>query len=564
MCGIAGYVQLNQKKVSFDSLQRMTQALEHRGPDDQGYFYTSQMGLGHRRLSIIDLSVSGRQPIYNEDKTVAAIFNGEIYNFQEIREDLIKKHHQFATRTDTEVIVHAYEEWGIDCLRKFNGMFAIVIYSVLEQKLFLVRDRLGIKPLYYYEDEGNFAFASEIKALLKYPYFKKELDLDTLQQYLGLGYILAPKSIFKNVKKLLPGYYLSIDLIKKETRRESFWEIPLNGNGYPLKSEEEYLEELDHLLERETFYRLISDVPVGAFLSGGVDSSTVVAYMVKSGHRKVRTFSVGTPTKANNENIYARKVAEILGTQHTQFYLSPQDIKNYILKIPQFCDEPYADSSFIPIHILSGKAREQGMKVLLSGDGGDELFFGYPNYHLRALARYISQVVPQPVRKRMLNFADLFSFSNKFYKGICAIGCDNYLESIFYITGNGLSISEMSQVLFDRRFDVRQTIFYPLIQRHQNLPFYEQLMLLDINTYMVDNNLVRMDRGGMSCGVEIRVPLISHHVVEFAMNLPFRLKYKNKIRKYLLKMALSQFLPWELIDRPKHGFDPLPLSDWFR
>ncbi|MFQ6032204.1 MAG: asparagine synthetase B family protein, partial [Candidatus Zixiibacteriota bacterium] len=187
MCGIAGYVQLNQKKVSFDSLQRMTQALEHRGPDDQGYFYTSQMGLGHRRLSIIDLSVSGRQPIYNEDKTVAAIFNGEIYNFQEIREDLIKKHHQFATRTDTEVIVHAYEEWGIDCLRKFNGMFAIVIYSVLEQKLFLVRDRLGIKPLYYYEDEGNFAFASEIKALLKYPYFKKELDLDTLQQYLGLG-----------------------------------------------------------------------------------------------------------------------------------------------------------------------------------------------------------------------------------------------------------------------------------------------------------------------------------------------------------------------------------------
>jgi asparagine synthase (glutamine-hydrolysing) len=568
MCGIAGYVirESCPKEITRETLITMTRALYHRGPNDEGYFYSPKVGLGSRRLSIIDLSPAGRAPLFNETRTVAVIQNGEIYNYQELRSDLIRKGHCFVGKSDTEVIVHLYEEAGEHCFEQLDGMYAIAIWDSMRQKLFLARDRFGEKPLYYHVGSYGIAFASELKSLVLFPYFQKEIDWEALDQFLTLGYILAPHTPYRNVYKLLPGHYLVFDLQRDTFEIHEYWALPDPVETTPRQSEMEYLESFQELFSKSVQSRLVSDVPVGAFLSGGIDSSLVVATMARLRREPIQTFSIGFQfSRAHNENPVAEEVARSLGVEHHTLWVDFQDVLAVIEKLPWLWDEPLGDPALIGVYLITRFAKENGVTVMLSGDGGDELFLGYPVYTWVERLNTIYHL-PAIVRKGLtlgVSSASWILHNNRLEKAARGLKQPNLLRAAYYLTGYGSwSVEEVGQ-LRGGVPNIENSRFASAFNNTASHLLYCEARALLV-TYLPDNNLARMDRASMANAVETRAPFLNPQIAEFSMKLPLEMKIRGPVLKYLLRKALAGFVPMEIVARPKHGFDALPMAAWLR
>lgn len=581
MCGIVGFIN----KDNFDYYKRMlpkaSLSLLHRGPDDSGFFYDEKTGLGlaHRRLSIIDLSSAGHQPMTSND--VSIIYNGEIYNFKNIRKILEGYGHKFNSSTDTEVVLKAYIQWGIDCLEKFIGMFAFAIWDGRKKRLFLARDRIGIKPLYYHFSDGAFLFASELKAFMAFSIFKKDIDPDSIPLFLHYQYIPAPKTIFKNTFKLLPGHFLTYE--NNTIKTHTYWQHPemkVELSDLAL-NEEDKLQQLDELLTQAVSDRLISDVPLGALLSGGIDSSIVVALMQKVNSSPVRTFSIGFKEKGYNEAKWAAKVAKHLGTDHTELYVTPKEAIDVIPMLPKIYDEPFADSSAIPTFLVSKLTRSH-VTVALSGDGGDEQFSGYVRYWSTRSAVKGLRYIPVPVRRFI---SDLLKSIPLNWIESCYLPFREILPQRFRVanfpdkwqklTGmmNQTLISELYRmtICFWSKEELLSLIGKQLPESQFENTFKEtegqqiisRLMRVDQKTYLPDAMLTKVDRASMAASLEVRVPLLDHRVVEYTASLPENLKYRNGTGKYILKKLLGKYVPGELFERPKMGFG-VPIDHWLR
>ncbi|MFH1243477.1 MAG: asparagine synthase (glutamine-hydrolyzing) [Pseudomonadota bacterium] len=584
MCGIVGFKTSRDFTRLKDSLQGATSCLSHRGPDDSGLFFDegAGLGLGHRRLSVIDLSTAGRQPMASDDGMVHIAYNGEVYNFREIRKELQGYGHHFRTATDTEVILKAYLQWGIDCLQRFVGMFSLALWDGSKRRLFLARDRLGIKPLYYHFDGETLIFGSELKALMAFEGFERNIDGDAIPLFLHYQYVPSPRTIFDNTYKLLPGQYLTYD--GQELVSGAFWSLP-KGGGDGAKSEgpkeDEALDELDDLLTKAVSDRLISDVPLGALLSGGIDSSTVVALMQKVNSVPVRTFSIGFKEKGYDEAPWASEVARHLGTDHTEFYVTPREAMEVIPRLPEIYDEPFADSSAIPTYLVSRLARSQ-VTVALSGDGGDEQFAGYVRYWStqamattfqrlprsvkKGLARTLAHVPYNWVERCYLPWRRFFpeglrvdNFPDKWQK-LISLMCHAQISDLYRMTiciwpekeVEALIGAELPDCQYEMSFE--ETEGWPLLSR---------LMRVDQKTYLPDAMLTKVDRASMAVSLEVRVPLLDHRVIEYTSKLPDDLKYRNGRGKYLLRRLLAKYVPERLFERPKMGFG-VPIDRWFR
>lgn len=564
MCGIAGIADSGKGAMADrETIHQMCERIVHRGPDDEGIYVHEGVGLGMRRLSIIDLS-GGHQPIHNEDKTVWVVFNGEIYNFPELRKELERRGHRFYTSTDTEVIVHLYEELGAGCVQKLRGMFAIAVYDEKKRKLLLARDRLGIKPLHYAVEKGRLLFGSEIKAILAASPALREMSLDGLLQYIQCGYIPAPSTAFSRISKIPPGHVLEFEDGRVTTRQ--YWDLP-KFSTFEAISEEACLEEMERRLSEAVRIRLIADVPLGALLSGGVDSSIVVGLMARASSRPVKTFSIGFEDAGFNETPYARAVAGRFGTEHHEFTIRPNihEVLNYLTG---FLDEPFGDSSMLPTYLVSRLAR-QFVKVVLSGDGGDELFAGYDHYQTQMARQAFNRLpgwagslyrnaifplLPQGTRGRRL----LYDMASPWP--------DRVLNAFTFRSDLGGRDSVLSgdlRRLAENGIDPLRTFRECLGKAAQFEPL-SQMLYLDTKTYLPADILTKVDRMSMATSLEARVPLLDHPFVEWAVGLPENLKLRGKEPKYILrKLARRIGIPAEVIDRPKRGF-AMPLVHWIR
>ena len=567
MCGIAGMVTKGRlADGDKDLLKRMTRALYHRGPDGEGYYFDEHAALGHRRLSIIDLD-SGKQPMCNEDESVWVTFNGEIYNYLDLRKDLLAKGHQFKTESDTEVIVHLYEEMGERFSEKLRGMFAIGLWDKKAQRLILARDRVGKKPLYYSLIGGALYFASEMKSLLHVPNFDRNIDFEALSDYFSLLYVPAPKSIFKSVRKLKPAHYLVFD--GRGLRETCYWDLSFDQTEE--KTEKQWCEEFLAAYEEAIRLRLRSDVPLGAFLSGGVDSSSVVALMHKINGNRVTTCSVGFDEKEFDESAAAAKFAASLGTDHHEEMVRA-DALSVLDKLVWHYDEPFADSSAVPTYYVSQAARRH-VTVALSGDGGDENFAGYRRYYHDCLQYRARSVFPDGLR------GPLFGTLGRWYPKLdwaprCLRAQATFRElSRGDVEGYFYSISaakpENKQALLNG--DLQQslngydslTLFEDYYNRPKTHDHLSRLQYLDIKTYLTDDILVKVDRASMANSLEVRSPLLDHVLMELMARMPSSLKLKGNIGKYIFKKSLEPVLPREILTRRKQGFG-VPVAEWFR
>ncbi len=577
MCGIAGFISFNSY-FSEENLHLMTDRLSHRGPDAEGFFYDGICGLGHRRLSIIDLSERANQPMTSANDRYVIIYNGEVYNYQEVgarlKENNINSEFKFRTSSDTEVILEAFAQYGIECIQQLNGMFAFAIYDQLANELYLVRDRLGIKPLNYYWDGKNLAFASEIKALLKIKQVDRTINPTAVGDFLHLGFIPAPNSIYKNINKLLPGSYLKVDKNGLSTTR--YWNVNKKLTNNIITEKEEALVKLSDLLMSSVQYQLKSDVPFGVFLSGGIDSSLVTAQAVNLSSVKVNTFSIGFEENSHNESEYAKAVANHLGTNHHEFIVSYKDAINLFDSISEVYDEPNADSSFIPTMLVSKLARNF-VTVTLSGEGGDELFFGYGSHqwarrlsnpwfnfvrpslavalsHLSSRYQRIGKLLQTELstnlRSHILSQEQYYFTTSE----IRDIGCAPYNVAGFLQDSENVDIHS---VLAEKQTGTGKSVSV------RNLTAMEQQALFDIHYYLPYDLLTKVDRSSMFYSLETRVPYLDHRVVEFAINLSPELKFHNGISKYILKQILYKYVPEKLFNRPKQGF-AIPLNKWLR
>jgi asparagine synthase (glutamine-hydrolysing) len=564
MCGIAGIVaSTREASVTEAQVREMCDRIIHRGPDDEGIFVADGAGLGMRRLSIIDLS-GGHQPVFNEDRSAWIVFNGEIYNFAELRAGLESRGHCFRTRTDTEVIIHLYEEMGADCVQKLRGMFAFAIYDRPKRKLLLARDRFGKKPLHYAMLKDKLYFGSEIKAILAVAPELAELNSQALLQYLYFGYVPDPLTAFKDIHKLLPGHVLEFENGKLSVRQ--YWDLP-RYNTYIPSSEQECLEELEHRMLEATRIRLISDVPLGAFLSGGTDSSTIVALMVRAGSGPVKTFSIGFANSDFNETEYARIVARKFGTDHHEMILEP-DVVQTVEDLTSSLEEPFGDSSMLPTYYVSQMAR-RNVTVALSGDGGDEIFAGYDRYRIQT-DRGIFESVPQWARKFYRN--QIFPLvprntrGRQFSYNVSLPWRERYVDSLAFLPG------------FERETPLLSDDFRSLLRSGEDpqnalLRYFakapaadpaSELLYVDTKTYMVGDILTKVDRMSMLNSLEVRSPILDHELVEWVTSLPLEWKLRGRKQKYLLcKLAQRLGVPDEALDRPKQGF-ALPLVHWMR
>ena len=575
MCGIVGF--LTSKAVDIpdhEILRRMRESLAHRGPDDKGEYIRPLceggpfVFLGHRRLSIIDLS-GGHQPLSNEDETVWVIFNGEIYNFEELSRELKGRGHQFRTRSDTEVIVHAYEEYKEDCFRYLNGMFAIGIWDETRKQLVLARDRLGKKPLYYSFIDGTFLFASELKAIMLYPAFPRKVDQLSLMKYLFFEFIPSPHTIFKDSKKLPAASYLLWD--KKGIEVREYWS-PFNNE----KTEEnlslaEAELRLTELLKQSVKRRLISDVPLGVFLSGGIDSSAISALAQNENPGKIKTFSIGFEDPSFDESKYASLVSQFLGTEHHEQQMTPADLLNIIPNLPDILDEPMADASILPTYLLAKFTREH-VTVALGGDGGDELFAGYPTYLAHKFASQYQRFLRplHPIITFLGNLLpvsdDNISFDFKVKKFLPGIGYPDGIRNSVWL--GSFSFPDLNRILspdIDTQFDpIRLVEDISLCEGRVALKDQiTQLQYLDLKLYLQESILVKVDRASMACSLEVRAPLLDHEFVEFVMGLPSKWKLNGFTSKYILKKAMKNFLPDEVIQRKKKGFG-VPIAKWVK
>lgn len=564
MCGIAGMVYANGEGVASESLvHRMCETIVHRGPDDEGIFVKGGVGLGMRRLSIIDLS-GGHQPVFNEDRSVWIVFNGEIYNFPELREDLLKRGHSFRTHSDTEVIVHLYEEMGSDCVTKLRGMFAFALYDERRRKLLMARDRLGKKPLHYALERGRLLFGSEIKAILEVAPELASVNHEALLQYMYFGYVPDPLTAFRNIHKLPPGHLLEFEDGKIHVRQ--YWDLPQYGTLAP-RSEEECLEEMEQRLAEAVRIRLIADVPLGALLSGGTDSSVVVALMARASSRPVKTFSIGFRDEDFNEAQYARIVAKKFETDHHELMVEP-DVLETVETLSRSLEEPFGDSSMLPTFYVSQMAR-QHVTVALSGDGGDEIFAGYGRYgvHLR---RRVFERVPDWARRfyREQVYPRLPGDmrGKKFSYNVSLPWKERYVDGISFVP----SFERDMPLLSDDFRAVMQNgnkpenVMYRYFDQAPATDPVSQMLYVDTKTYMVADILTKVDRMSMATSLEVRVPILDHIFVEWATGLPAEWKIRHGRLKYILrKLAERVGVPREVLDRPKQGF-ALPLVHWIR
>ncbi len=563
MCGIAGFAGARGDTATAEEVHRMCQKIVHRGPDDEGVYVHGPAGLGMRRLSIIDVA-GGRQPIHNEDGTIWIVFNGEIYNYPELRASLENKGHKFYTNSDTEVIVHLYEDLGAECVKKLRGMFAIALYDERKQTLLLARDRLGKKPLYYAQDGERLYFGSEIKAILAVAPQLSEVDPEGVLQFFYYDYIPDPLTAYKSIRKLPPGHLAKFENGKLQV--EQYWDLPEYGTSQ-IHSEEECLEELERRLAEAVRIRLMSEVPLGALLSGGVDSSVVVALMARASSTPVKTFSIGFENQSFNELPYARTLAERFGSEHHELVVNP-NLWETLQELTGMMEEPFGDSSMVPTYHVSKMAREH-VTVALAGDGGDELFAGYDRYAVNLKRRgfdSIPQWVGEQYRNHAYHHLPGSMRGRKLSWNLSLHSRDKYLDSVSFLPARG-----RERGLFSRDYrEFADRLPEPLRQfreYYDHAPASDalsRLLYLDTKTYLTADVLAKVDRMSMAASLEVRAPLLDHELVEWVTGLDAKWKYRNGTKKYILKKLAERVgVPRELLYRRKQGF-ALPLAQWMR
>jgi asparagine synthase (glutamine-hydrolysing) len=580
MCGICGILCLDgRESINEGLLREMTAAQRHRGPDDDGYFSEDGVGLGFCRLAILDLTPAGHQPMTNEDGTIWLIFNGEIYNFQELLPTLERAGHRFRSRSDSEVIIHAYEEWGVDCISRFNGMFAFALWDSRARRVLLARDRLGVKPLHYWSDGSYFAFASELKSLLAYERVPRHLNASALQTYLTYEYIPAPESIFQGIQKLQPGHFLEIRL-DGSTREQrtgdwhprKYWDVSFAqsaSSSQGRRSEEDYIQELGALFKKAVARRLISDVPLGVFLSGGIDSSSVVAMMAECSPSRLKTFSIGFEEKSFNELGYARMVARHFDTEHYEELLRP-DIAELLHTVADALDEPFADASALPTYLVSQMTRKH-VTVALAGDGGDELFAGYDWYRAQQLASASFDRLPAAIRQPLSALArgipptarkkGVFNMARRFLDvADLPIEMQQTRWQTFWRAGE---LAELLTTGSQERIGTPDLRILDLFNASGSRNPLDQQQYADIKRYLPDDILFKVDRMSMANSLEARGPFLDYTLVEFAARLPAHLRLHKMVGKYLLRQMIQSKLPHEIMHRPKLGFN-IPYKLWLR
>jgi asparagine synthase (glutamine-hydrolysing) len=567
MCGITGIVRSDGAPVDRDLLARMNQAIEHRGPDEDGFYFSDGVGLAMRRLAIIDLK-SGQQPIHNADRTAWIVYNGEIYNYRELRQELEKRGHRFYTDSDTEAIVHAYDEYGTDCPKYLRGMFALAIWDTRTKSLFLARDRVGKKPLLYAQVNGQLVFGSEFMALLQHPDVSRDVNYEAIHHYLSFICVPAPLTAFQSISKLPPGHSL---LWKNgEIKLERYWQIDFS-NKISI-SEEEAGERVVDLLREAVRVRLMSEVPLGAFLSGGIDSSAVVALMAQESSEKVKTFSIGFEEQDFSELHHARRVAEHVGTEHHEFIVKP-DAMEILPTLVEHYGEPFADSSAIPSYYVSRETRKH-VTVALNGDGGDECFAGYERYAAMNVAQRYVKLLPAAIRNGLIrNVANALpqaqSRKNPFRKAQRFLDAASLSPVQRYLRWVSAFDEQAKLNLYSENFRNETARFStigflePWFAKANGAGIVDASLLTDTMTYLPNDLLVKMDIASMAVSLEARSPFLDHHLMEFAASLPERLKLRGLTTKYLLKKILKKFVPEENLTRAKMGFG-IPIGDWFR
>jgi len=570
MCGIAGFFD-SRERAPVDSvlLRCMTDSLTHRGPDASGFFEAPGVGLGHRRLSIIDLS-GGQQPLFNEDGSVVVVYNGEIYNFQALTRELEALGHRFSTHSDTEVIVHGWEEWGPDTVERFRGMFAFALWDQNQEILFLARDRLGIKPLYYsLLADGTLLFGSELKALLQHPALPRRLDPQAVEDYFAFGYIPDPKTIYRDVCKLAPGHLLTLRRGEERPRIRQYWDLvfePDHSIG-----EAEAMAELEERLREAVEIHMIAEVPLGAFLSGGVDSSSVVAFMAAKSAEPINTCSIGFGDASFDESRFAEEVARHCATHHHSQQVEP-DSFDLIDQLVGFYDEPFADSSAMPTYQVCRMARER-VTVALSGDGGDEVFAGYRRYRWHGYEERVRQRLPQGLRKHLfglagqiypkMDWAPKSLRAKSTFQALARDSASAYFHSVSTL-GDGLRWQLYSDRLRRdlQEYEARHMLEAIIRSAPAEEPL-DKVIYADFKTYLPGDILTKVDRASMATSLEVRVPMLDHHLVEWAARLPLSLRLAGREGKYILKKTMEKALPREVLYREKMGF-AVPLAKWFR
>lgn len=554
MCGINCILHFDERPAEIEALKRMNSRMIHRGPDDEGYYVDKNLGLSIRRLSIIDIH-GGHQPICDENERYWVVLNGEIYNYLELKDELEGKGHAFKTNSDTEVIVHLYEDIKEGCLEKLNGIFAFAIWDTRDRELFVARDRLGVKPLFYFFDGSSFCCSSELKSLLTLD-FKKEIDHGSYLSYFFLLYVPYPNSIMSNVKKLEPATYLKINQNGNITKKV-YWKIE-DFNSYDKVNIIQFKEELLLLLTDAVKIQMRSDVPVGIFLSGGIDSSCIVALLTQiNKNNSVKTFSMGYEGANVDERQYAKQVSGLYNTEHSEIYLSTQDIQENIERIVSYMDEPIGDSAALPTFLLAEMARAYGVKVILNGAGGDEIFGGYTRYIKNGLQDHV-KIKMRP----LINIACYLlkyptspitasRFGNQLMNYLCLV--NNGFTPLIRFIRDGTSLTTLQSWIFN---NLKET-YKPLSHLH----IMDRQMFFDLKTYLVDDLLFLLDKMTMAVSIEGRVPFLDHRIVEFMFRIPARIKMENNNLKGLVKEAMKGLLPDEIINRKKMGFGG-PVSFW--
>ena len=576
MCGIVGFVSKGKKE---NILNNMVLTQNHRGPDDNGIYIDEKTGvhLGHNRLSIQDTSSHAHQPFVSSCKEYIIIFNGEVYNFKEIQAELKALGHTFVSNSDTEVILYAYKEWGIESVHKFIGMFAFIIYDQAKEKLFLLRDRAGVKPLYYYVKDETFLFSSELKSFHEYPTFTKEINKEILPFYFQFAYIPAPYTIYKDCFKLKPAHYIKYDLKTNKYEIHKYWDI---HDYYFMdkfdKDEKEILQDIEKLLSDACQLRMVSDVPVGVFLSGGYDSSTVTALLQKSQEEQLSTYTIGFEEKELNEANDAKQIAELLGTKHKEQYCNKDEMLALIDELSFYYDEPFADDSALPTMLVSKLAKED-VTVALSADGGDEVFFGYSKYFaLKEMMELRSSKLKYSLLKLTLNCFNEQSVSflnsllpkskkqaniamkfNKFKSMMNA----KTKDEMFIRASSKVESNFLDKILTNGKFQSFEKTAFREFNKLDSLDKLDQMMAMDYKTFMVDDVLCKVDRASMSVSLEGREPLLDHRLAQYMARVPVALKYKHNKGKYLLREVLKKYIPTSITDKPKAGFT-VPLKSW--
>ncbi len=572
MCGISGFIDFNNQSTQ-NILHDMTDSMFHRGPDFGGYEFfqnqTCQVGLGHRRLSIIDLTDTGKQPMQFQHYWMT--FNGEVYNYQEIKKELELLGHQFISNSDTEVMLHAYAEWGIQCVHRFIGMFAFVIYDTQKLEIICLRDRAGVKPFFYYWNEGLFLFSSELKAFHRHPQFKKEINTDAVAAFMQYGNVPTPHCIFNYCYKLKPAHVLIFNIQHSTFNISKYWDVYDYYNKPKLAiSFNDAKIETEKLLQSAFDYRMVSDVPVGVFLSGGYDSACVTSLLQKNNPTKLKTFTIGVSDIGLNEAPFAKEIAKHLGTDHHEYQCTEQDALELIDDLPYYYDEPFADSSAIPTTLVCKMAKKQ-VTVALSADGGDEIFAGYNRYDYMMKHGKLLSSMPSIVNKGLAGIMDLVSadhipvLKNKYnfhnrYEKLKSLLKDPSHKNVMLSLSQQFNEKQLNELVL-KKYGSLETAYLSDSLTNNSYSSLSYMMAIDYQTYLVDDILQKVDRASMTVSLEGREPFLDHRIIEFAAQLPDNFKYHNGIKKYILKEITHQYIPKVMMDRPKTGF-AIPIEKW--